>query len=387
VRPCNRVQWSRLYEAKYFKACETKLEELVWGATRLPFGIADEAVAGIDSVLASLALQDEGGNAEWRRTLKKASCGPPQAVFASMLLEKARQTVESGSDEEQASMLPYAGAIVFVAERMVKRHWPKYRSELLGNLQVWMLMAMIESALRHHASSRGLIPAVREDLSWNVELQAPPDAGQCICDTFVTPALRSSANSSTQATTKTAVALGASSLEVLEAGFLSAAPTLHGPQQKRGTLDPQAQVDALSWALRHAKDDEDARNNTNTFHQLEWVCAAIGGSALLSRRHRFVYIKTPKTGSSTVMYRWLHPALCPPRLGIPSVVNRMGQLVSGDCPDDPPWDPWPKSEEERREIWRTFFVFVVVRNVWSRAASAYHYMEHTFEKNAKKGDW
>lgn len=105
---------------------------------------------------------------------------------------------------------------------------------------------------------------------------------------------------------------------------------------------------------------------------------------------RFHLLVGGEGASSSVELGVLAPLLCPPQPNASAVHNRLGILVHADCAAGIPWDEWPEQQEEVERLWRESFVFVVTRNVWLRAASAYHHLtslEHARPSGSRDTSW
>jgi hypothetical protein len=96
---------------------------------------------------------------------------------------------------------------------------------------------------------------------------------------------------------------------------------------------------------------------------------AWGCRLYFNRAYKLFFVRTAKTGSTTVLERVL-PA-CVKAPGVPHCLERVADGAM--------------SAEEVAHLWRTFTAFTFTRNVWGRAVSQYQYLVHFVRNNGTGG--
>merc|ERR1712183_798333 len=100
-----------------------------------------------------------------------------------------------------------------------------------------------------------------------------------------------------------------------------------------------------------------------------------GQGIYVNPQYKFIFIKNAKTAGTTVEREILEPWLCPLQEGQKAVRDH-GALrpIQPGCYNQSFSDLRSMPEDEIKRIWDDYFVFTIVRNPWSRFASAMDYL-------------
>merc|ERR1711892_2137 len=119
------------------------------------------------------------------------------------------------------------------------------------------------------------------------------------------------------------------------------------------------------WIRRHASTRS---HSAVTFREIGWGCfpgnqSSFGAQVVrLSHRYRFIFVLTAKAASTSTVQH-LEAILCD-AWRMENAHNTSDTV--GSCRGITFWDEWPAhNSTEITRIWSEYFVFSIVRNVWS----------------------
>lgn len=129
----------------------------------------------------------------------------------------------------------------------------------------------------------------------------------------------------------------------------------------------------------------------------------VGGCCAFSDAYRFIYVRIPKSASTTLLSGFLRPAVCPPdESGFREPGYMPHNRYSANCTPDkfvPTWEPGGFTDcapcaSIPRWKWLRYFVFTAVRDPLTRAVSSWAFCKNasgaTFAEfciNPDKGVW